>query len=486
MGRDKLLTYYLLPLTYSDLFMNRMSKVRFLSVTFAILLLTAVAWADQVDDYIRTVLAERHAPGAAVAVVKNGRVVKIKGYGLASVEFGVPVTKDTVFEIGSVSKQMTAAGILLLVEEGKVSLDAPISTYLPETPEAWKDVTVRHLLTHTSGVKSYTSLTGFELSRRVKIDGFIKQLSPHPLEFQPGERNIYSNSGFNLLAYIIETQSGKPYMQFMRERIFAPLGMTRTADRDPQFIIPNRAVGYEWSIDRLTGRDGNLTDLMGAGSIVSTITDMVKWDAALNGKNFLKPESRAEWWKQYIFTSGKPSVYGFGWRISEIRGRKLIGHTGQTAGFGAANFRYDDDGVTVIVLTNLGEIGLGGQIATRIAKFYAPALSLKAVTPKPEPVPGLGEKLLAVLRARNEGNLESAPLTPQLMRSLSTERTKANYRRITLLGAPANATFVEADETGTRPSYRYRVDAGKRMFLWRVAVDDEGRISETSMEEEEN
>ncbi len=116
---------------------------------------------------------------------------------------------------------------------------------------------------------------------------------------------------------------------------------------------------------------------MGAGSIVSTISDMVKWDAALNGKNFLKPASRAEWWKQYTFTNGKPSPYGFGWRISDIRGHKLIGHTGQTAGFGAANFRYVDDGVTVIVFTNLGENGLGGQIAARIAKFYAPGLSLK-------------------------------------------------------------------------------------------------------------
>ncbi|MGD9588619.1 MAG: serine hydrolase domain-containing protein [Pyrinomonadaceae bacterium] len=465
-----------------------MSKSRFW-LPFRILItlvLVATAHADQVDEYIRTVLAERHPPGVAVAVIKNRKVVKLKGYGVASVEFGVPVTTDTVFEIGSVSKQMTAAAILLLVEDGRASLDAPISTYLVNIPDAWKNVTVRHLLTHTSGVKSYTGLDGFELWRRLKTEDFIHNLSSHQLEFVPGERNIYSNSGYTLLGHIIQTVSGKPYMQFMRERIFTPLGMTKTADRDPQFIIPNRAVGYEWSIDRLTGRDGNLTDLMGAGSIVSTISDMVKWDAALNGKNFLKPESRAEWWKQYVFTSGKPSVYGFGWRISDIRGRKLIGHTGQTAGFGAANFRYVDDGVTVIVLTNLGEIGLGGQIAARIAKFYAPALSLKAVVGKPEPVPGLGEKLLAVLRARNEGHLETAPLTPQLTRSLSTERAKANYRRIALLGAPANAIFVEADETGTRPSYRYRVEAGKRLFLWRVAMNDDGRISELNMEEEEN
>jgi len=451
----------------------------------ALLLFVAGVRADQVDDYVRRQSAERHVPGVAVAVIKNGKVVKIKGYGVASVEFNVPVTVDTAFEIGSVSKQMTAAGIMLLVEDGKVSLDEKVSAYLPNAPEAWRDVTVRHLLTHTSGVKSYSSLDGFELFRHLKTDEFIKALSPHPLEFVPGERNIYSNSGFTMLGHIIQLRSGKSYMEFMRERIFTPLGMMRTFDRDPQFIIPNRAVGYEWDVDHLEGRDGNLTDLMGAGSIVSTISDMVKWDAALNGRTFLKPESRTEWWKQFTFTNGKPSVYGFGWRISNVRGHLLIGHTGQTAGFGAANFRYVDDGVTVIVLTNLGENGLGGQIATRIAKFYKPDLSLKAVTARPEPVPGLGEKLLSVLRARNDEKLDTAPITPQLTRSFSTERAKASYRRIASLGAPADVTFVESDETGQRPSYRYRVEAGKRMFLWRAAVNDEGRILDLNLEEEE-
>src|SRR5688572_15451450 len=267
----------------------------FLSLIFLIAPTAIVA--DQVDDYIRTVMAERHVPGVAVAVIKNGKVVKLQGYGVASVEFNVPVTTDTVFEIGSVSKQMTAAAILLLVEDGKVKLDAPISAYLPNTPEAWKDVTVRHLLTHSSGVKSYSSLDGFELYRHLKTAEFIKALSPHPLEFVPGERNIYSNSGFTLLGHMIQTVSGKPYIQFMRERIFTPLGMTKTGHRDPASVIPNRATRYEWSMDHLESRDGSLTYLMGAVSIVSTISDMVKWDGALNGKNFLRPESRAEWWK---------------------------------------------------------------------------------------------------------------------------------------------------------------------------------------------
>lgn len=441
--------------------------------------------ADQVDNYVRTVMTERHIPGAAIAVIDKGKVVKIQGYGVASLEHNVPVTLETVFEIGSVSKQMTAAAIMLLVEDEKIDLDAPISTYLPNTPESWKGVTVRHLLTHTSGIKSYSSLEGFELLKRLKVDEFIKQLAPHPLEFAPGERNIYSNSGFNLLAYIIEARSGKPYIEFMRDRIFRPLGMTKTSDRDPEYIVPNRASGYEWRGSRYAGRNWDLTDLMGAGSIVSTIGDMVKWNAGLDGNTFLKPSSKAELWKQFVFLDGKPSVYGFGWRISEIRGHKLTGHTGQTAGFTSANFRYPDRPLAIVVLTNTGETGNAGLMAARIAKFYIPSLSLRVVRSRPEPVAGMGEKLLSVLRARTAGDLSSAPLTPPLLRSLSTERAMTGYRRIAALGAPVNVTFVESDTTGPRPSYRYRIEAGKRLFLWRVAVDDEGKLTELSLEEEE-
>ena len=174
---------------------------------------------------------------------------------MASVEFNAPVTTETVFEIGSVSKQITAAAVMLLVEDGKINLDEKISKYLPNTPEAWKDVSVRNLLTHTSGVKSYTSLGGFELSKRYKVSDFIKELSPQPLDFAPGSAYKYSNSGYSLLGYIIESASGKSYWEFLQTRIFNPLKMNSTANRDPQFIIKNRAVGYEWENGRFVGRD---------------------------------------------------------------------------------------------------------------------------------------------------------------------------------------------------------------------------------------
>lgn len=441
--------------------------------------------ADDVDRIVRMRMQERNIPGAAVAVVKNGRVVKIKGYGLASLEFSAPVTNDTVFEIGSVSKQMTAAGIMLLVQDGKVSLDERISKYLPNTPEAWKDVTVRHLLTHSSGIKSYTSLTGFELSRRVKIDGFIKQLSPYPLEFTPGEKNIYSNSGYNLLAYIIETQSGKPYMDYMRERIFLPLGMTRTGDRDPRNVIPLRANGYEWQDNKLIGRDGSLTDLMGAGSITSTISDMVKWESALRGEKLLTAETKKAIWTRFVFNNGTLSQYGLGWRISDVREHKLIGHTGQTAGFGAAIFRYVDNDVTVIALTNLGELGMGSLIASSVVKTYLPSLSLKKMKFFSGPLPPNSSSHVLALSDRMKAVINESLFTSEMVRSLRSARARSLDVRLAAAGPVREIRYVGSESIDGKTVYRYLVAAERRMILWRVAQNEAGQINEMSLEEDE-
>jgi len=453
--------------------------------SFVLFAAVAVVHADALDDRIRSIMAERHIPGAAVAVVQNGKVVRMKGYGVATLEFNVPVTTETVFEIGSVSKQMTAAGIMLLVQDGKVSLDEKIAKYLPNTPEAWSGVSVRHLLTHTSGVKSYSSLDGFSLSERMTINDFIKKLSPYPLEFTPGERNIYSNSGFNLLAYIIETQSGKGYMDFMRERIFTPLGMTRTGDRDPQFVIPLRANGYEWRQGRFSGRDGNLTDLKGAGSIVSTINDMTKWEAALRGEKLLNAQSKKEIWTQFTFNNGKPSPYGLGWRISDVRGNKLIGHTGQTAGFGAAIFRYIDSDVTVIALTNLAEVGMGSIIANAAAKTYIPTLSLRAVNTVLSADSGLLAKLEKALRGRYDGTIDASLFTPSTAQIMSSARSKNLNERLMKFAPIARVKFIKRETFDGRDTISAIVETSRRLFLWRIIVDENGKIAEMNLDEEE-
>ncbi len=443
------------------------------------------AQSDEVDKYVRAVMLEKQIPGAAIAVVKNGKVVKSQGYGAASIEFNAVATPDTVFEIGSISKQMTAAAILLLVEDGKINLDEKISKYLFETPEAWKNVSVRNLLTHTSGIKSYTGLSGFELKKRLKQNEFIKQLSTHALEFEAGERYLYSNSGYNLLGFIIENVSGKNYWDFMRERIFQPLKMNQTADRDPQFIIRHRANGYEWRGNRLVGRDYDLTDIFSAGAIVSTINDLTKWEAALRGDNFLKKESKIEMWTPAMLNGGITYPYGLGWRISDIRGHKLIAHSGQTAGFGASIARFTDDDITVIVLTNLGEIGLGTLLAHGIAKIYIPAISLKALKAKPEPDAKISRIAAVALKQRLKNEFSTAIFSASLANSLSNERSRVNNLRIASFGETKNLVFAGDEIFDGKRIFRYKAETDKRIFLWRLAFDDEGIISEMTLEEEE-
>ena len=467
--------------------MNFKFQISSLFVIFVCICLfsTAFAQADAVDKFVQNQMAEEHIPGVAIAVVKDGKVIKTKGYGVASVEFNVPVTTETVFEIGSVSKQITAAAIMLLVEDGKINLDDKISKFLPDTPEAWKDVTVRHLLTHTSGVKSYTSIGGFQLSKRYKVTDFIKELKPQPLDFEPGSDYKYSNSGYSLLGYIIESAAGKNYWEFLRERIFQPLKMNKTADRDPQFIIRNRATGYEWENGRLVGRDYELTDLFSAGAIVSTVEDLAKWNIALRDETILKNSSKNESWKPFVLNSGKENFYGFGWGISDFRGQHLISHGGQTAGFAANNSRYVDENLSVIVLTNLGTQGLGSAIARGIAKIYVPSISLKSLKVQPKTDKKLSKIFKTALEVILNNKLDSELLTPELIESLSTERSKSEYKRIASFGKIKQMDFVGDDISADKKIYHYRVETPKKLLLWKFVVNDEGKISDILLEEEE-
>lgn len=445
----------------------------------------SAARADQVDDYVKAQMRERHIPGAAVAVVKDGRLVKAEGYGLANVELNVPATKETVFEIGSISKQITAAAIMLLVEEGKINLDEKISKYLPNTPESWSKVTVRNLLTHTSGIKSYTGLSGFELTKRLKRDEFIKAIGAFPLEFEPGERWIYSNTGYNLLGFIIESVTGASYWDFVGTRIFKPLGMNQTANRDPQFIVPNRADGYEWEDGKLVGRDYDLTDVFSAGAIVSTVVDLAKWDAALRGETLLKKESKKQIWTQVVFNNGKPYPYGFGWNVTEFRSRKLLSHGGQTAGFAANISRYVDDNLTVIVLTNLGDIGLGGAIARGIAKIYIPAISLRQMKEQAGANAELSGLFRNALRSYLEDKLDADSFSEKMRSALAGERAKLVAKRVAAYGAIKNFVFVGGETAGKTRIYRYKTETPRRIFLWRFELNEVDKITALVLEEEE-
>jgi CubicO group peptidase (beta-lactamase class C family) len=303
-------------------------------------------------------------------IIRDGQPPRSSTYGLANAELNVPVRPETVFEIGSITKQFTSACILMLAQEGKLSVDDPISKHLADTPPAWSNITIRHLLTHTSGLRSYTGHDGFEMSRRLTQAQFIKAIAALPAEFAPGDQAKYCNSGYNLLGFIVENVSGKNYWAFLAERIWGPLGMTSATNRDPALVIPNRASGYVRKNGALRNRDDDLTDVFSAGAIVSTIGDLAKWNASLETDKLLSGSSKTQMWTVARLNNGKETTYGFGWRIGQVQEHRNIGHSGSTSGFSASLQRFPDDKLAVIVLCNSDEPNIATTIARGIAGLH--------------------------------------------------------------------------------------------------------------------
>jgi D-alanyl-D-alanine carboxypeptidase len=328
------------------------------------------ARADAADDLLKEAMKQHQIAGVSLMIVKDGQPVKTQAYGVANLEWNVPVNSNTVFEIGSLTKQFTAACVLLLAQEGRLSVDDKISRYLKDTPASWTNITVRHLLTHTSGLRSYTGLDGFALTQHLTQAQFIQKIGAYPPAFPPGDSWAYCNTGYNLLGYIIENVSGENYWSFLRERILQPLQMTATGDRNPRAVIPNRAAGYELANHAAINRDYDVTDVFSAGAIASTVVDLAKWDAALNGDKLLTQASKAQMWMPTKLNDGTVKQYGFGWYLDPLNGHRNIGHSGSTDGFSCSLQRFPDDGLTVILLCNVEEPGIGTKLAKQVAEAY--------------------------------------------------------------------------------------------------------------------
>ncbi len=298
---------------------------------------------------------EAGEPGAAVIVVKDGKVLLRRGYGLANLELGVPIAPDMRFRLGSVTKQFTAVAVLMLAEEGKLALDDPITKFLPDYPTHGQTVTVEHLLTHTSGIKSYTEMPEWlPLWRKdMSLEELIGVFRDQPADFAPGEKWAYDNSGYVLLGAIIEKASGRPYADFVRDRIFVPTGMTHTSYDTTESIVPGRVSGYQ----KDTGGWKNASYLSmsqpyAAGSLMSSVDDLAKWDAALYTEKLVKQASLARAWRPYALKDGKSTGYGFGWTMGTVQEHPSIEHGGGINGFASYVLRLPPDHVYVAILAN--------------------------------------------------------------------------------------------------------------------------------------
>jgi CubicO group peptidase (beta-lactamase class C family) len=365
--------------------------------TFALCLavgLAVPASADRVDNIMKGLSGA--APGSILMVAREGKPIRVSTYGLANIETPAPVRRDTVFEIGSVSKQFTAAGVLLLEQEGKLSLDDPIGKHLKDAPEKWRPLTLRQLLSHTSGLKD--TLQALD-DPKFKARDYWKKMGDLPFDFEPGTSWSYSNQGFNLAADVIEEVSGERMPAFLKKRVFDPLKMDHTRYTDPAEVVPNRAHGYA-AVG--PGKLRNVTashpaTALGAGTLMSTVDDMVKWNHALLTGRFLSEKSRKE-----FFTAtqiGDTSVpYGMGWFVNQDRGRPIWEHGGNTMGFSCSNMLLPDEKASIIVLTNGANIGVTG-ITRRIAAELFPKYDLAKRKAEPDPDYRATAQLMMTLRA---------------------------------------------------------------------------------------
>ncbi len=341
-------------------------RLRLVAIAW-LLTMPAAALADPVDDFVRKQLAASRVPGLSLAVIKDGTVVKVAGYGFADLEARIPAQPDTVYKIGSVSKQFIATGIMLLAQDGRLTLDDPIARYLKDAPPSWSPITIRHALTHTAGLVRESP--SFAPTRIQSDADLIAAVYPLPLRFEPGQKWEYSNVGYFILADIIRVVGGRAWPEFLRDRVFAPVEMSSTWPTNTRAEVHKRAVGYTGNDN--SRRADDWPALRASGAFLSTVLDLAKWDAQLSTTRILHADSRRQMWAPVRLKDGTTAPYGFGWHIDTWSGRARIRHGGGLPGFISEFARFEDERLTIIALANGDDVDLP-SIVSGIGAFYLP------------------------------------------------------------------------------------------------------------------
>ena len=331
-----------------------------------ILLLSGISFAQdniaRMEQVIQFYVDGKKFMGS-VLVARDGKMVLDKGYGFANLEWSIPDSPTTKFRLGSITKQFTAACILLLEERGKLKIDDPVKKYMPDAPTAWDKITIFHVLTHTSGIPSFTSFPDYRSTEATATtpEKLVARFRDKPLDFEPGEKWNYSNSGYVLLGYLIEKISGQSYSEFVQQNIFTPLGMNDSGYDSNSAIIQRRAAGYSPRPDGPVNAGYiDMTIPFSAGALYSTTEDLLRWEQGLFGGKLLSPTSLQK------MTTPFKEDYALGLGVRSVNGRKVIEHGGGIEGFNTELAYYPEDKLVVAVLGNLNG-GAPEEIASKLA-----------------------------------------------------------------------------------------------------------------------
>ena len=421
-----------------------MRRTAFLILVIAAAALPAAAQehADSLDSIFRQWTGDV-TPGCAVGVARDGRVILARAYGMADLEHDIRNTPATIFEAGSVSKQFTAAAIMLLVLDGKLSLDDDVRKYVPELPDYGETIRVRHLLNHTSGLRdwgSVASIAGWGRGDRTHTHAHVLDILSRQsaLNFSPGTQYSYSNSGYNLLAIIVDRVSGTPFAEFSRTRIFEPLGLRNTQWRDDYTrIVKGRSAAYSARGDRFA-IDRPIEDVHGNGGLLTTVGDLLLWNEALANGRLGGERFTQLMVDQGVLNNGSRISYAAGLMVGEYNGVREVSHTGSTSGYRAFLARYPDQQLGVALLCNVGNVN-PGVIGHRVADLFLGSAARPRVTSQ---------------RPNTANTQAAAPWRP-------TEQQLASYAG-EYYSADAETTLVVSVQDGSltlfrRPASRMRI-----------------------------
>jgi len=441
----------------------------------------------KVDEFIKAEMRRQRIPGLSLAVIRDGRTIVAKGYGLANVEHQIPVKPETVFQSGSIGKQFTATAIMILVEEGRLSLDDKISKHFADTPASWKNITVRHLLTHTSGMADFPP--DFDVRRDYTDEELFAYIKAVPLTYQTGAKWDYTAFGYVFSGILVRRLTGKFYGDFLRERVFQPLGMKTARVISEADIIPNRAAGYRLVDGELKNQEwvSPSTNTTADGSLHHSILDLAKWDAALYTDKPLKQSSLAQMWMPVNLSDGTTKAYGFGWHTDEMRGRRIVYHGGAWQGFKSFIVRFPDDKLTIIFFANLWETNEVRLARGLIAKFY-PEFAPPLAQPLEDKEPKVTASVRRVLLQFAKGTTGSNLFTTEARAEIFPDRAEQIGKQLNLLSNPIaiiySSELIERREEHGGRVYLYMLnDLGTTLFC-KVKLTKDDKIANLQLRSE--
>lgn len=437
--------------------------------------------AELTDRYLQAELQRQEIPGLALAVLRHGRPVYVQGYGVATLEHPVPVTPDSVFQIGSIGKQFTATAVLLLERERALALDDPLSKYLPDIPAGWARVTLRTMLNHQSGIAQIAPPDSdlLDLRHDYTDQEYIRLATSLPLEFEPGSDASYSDTAYVLLGFVVNHVAGRFYGDFLSARIFHPLEMNRTRIISDADIVPDRTSGYEPANNGVLRNQAWVAPALNRtadGSLYSTVLDLARWDAALYDARILTIAERERMWRVDRHRDGRVPFYhyGYGWEINRLRGHLVVEYDGNWQGFQAAMARYEDRELTVIVLTNRS--GCRAQrLAHTVAGFFDPEI-VHFARVEHDPDPHRTERFRQLVSEVGGSGRLPAAKAGWGRAGLSGEWARSLAREWRTIGPIREISFAEERESEGLRERVYRVEGARMDDFFTARYGRDGSI----------